>query len=214
MLEAPASPDQGGPGPAGPRPDDPLSGLVRPAVAGDRGAMRELLKAVAPLVARAVRRVMGRGHPDLEDVAQQVLSGFVERLPSFRGESSVSHFVERIALYRALTARRDADLRGRLVVVVSGEELERSAPDGMPAEVLDTRDRVRGALLDALDGMPPAQAEALALHFLFDHTVPEIAIMLGAPQETVRSRLRHGKRLLRARIEADRRLADLWEDLR
>jgi RNA polymerase sigma-70 factor (ECF subfamily) len=67
-------------------------------------------------------------------------------------------------------------------------------------------------LLEALEALPPPQAEALALHFLFDHTVPEIAGMLGVPPETVRSRLRLGKQALRARIVSDTRLAALLEE--
>src|SRR5215218_497134 len=48
---------------------DTSQALVTAAAAGDRAAMRDLLVAVAPVVARAVRRVMGRGHPDVDDVA-------------------------------------------------------------------------------------------------------------------------------------------------
>ena len=63
----------------------------------------------------------------------------------------------------------------------------------------------------ALEALPDPQAEALALHFLFDHTVVEIAGMVGVPQETVRSRLRLGKQALRALITNDGTLAALRE---
>jgi len=76
-----------------------------------------------------------------------------------------------------------------------------------------TASRVRAALLSAMDALPPAQAEALALHFLFDHTVAEIAAMADCPEETIRSRLRLGKRTLRALIGRDARLASLREVL-
>src|SRR6185369_13478038 len=87
---------------------------VTRAVDGDQAAMRRLLDEVAPVMVRAARRVLGRGHPDVEDVAQQGLAAFVARLPTFRNESSVAHFAERIAIYRALTARRDAAVRRRI----------------------------------------------------------------------------------------------------
>lgn len=188
---------------------DTYRSMVTAAAAGDRVAMRDLLVAVAPVVARAVRRVMGRGHPDVEDVAQQALAAFVDRLGTFRGECSVAHFAERIALYRALAARKAAGARQRRLVVTTQAELELSAEAVLPPDA--SSGQLRAALLEALCALPPPQMEALALHFLFDHTVAEIAAMTAVPFETVRSRLRHGKRELRARVKHDRRLAGLRE---
>ena len=71
----------------------------------------------------------------------------------------------------------------------------------------------RELLLEALETLSPPQAEVLALHFLFDHTIGEIAGMMGTPEETVRSRLRLGKQSLRARIMRDPRLVPLREEL-
>jgi RNA polymerase sigma-70 factor (ECF subfamily) len=191
----------------------PSEGLAARAQTGDRTALRVLLTAISPVVARACRRVLGERHPDLDDVAQQALTAFVQRLRFFRGDSSLAHFAERIAVYRALTWRRDVGVRLRMAVSVPSDELE-TAPDGGPgpdAEVAARR--VRAALLTAMDALPAAQAEALALHFLFEHTVPEIAAMVDCPEETVRSRLRLGKQALRARISQDARLALLREVL-
>jgi RNA polymerase sigma-70 factor (ECF subfamily) len=180
---------------------------------GDRAALRGLLVAVSPVVARACRRVLGDRHPDLDDVAQQALTGFVQRLRFFRGDSSIAHFAERIAVYRALTCRRDAGVRLRMTVPVAPDELE-TAPDGGPGpDAQVAASRARALLLAAMDSLPRPQAEVLALHFLFDHTVAEIAAMADCPEETVRSRLRLGKKALRARISEDSRLASLREVL-
>jgi RNA polymerase sigma-70 factor (ECF subfamily) len=191
--------------------DDGLAALVPAAVAGDRAAMRALLGGVAPIVARACRRVMGRGDAEAEDVAQQALAGFVDRLATFRGESTVAHFAERIAVYRALSARRNAGVRRRHVDVVDGPILEDASDDGpAPDASVDDRHR-RSLLVRALEALSEPQAEALALHFLFDHTVAEIAGMVGAPPETVRSRLRLGKQALRTLIAKEAALAALRE---
>lgn len=192
---------------------DELRPLVGPARSGDRAAMRALLTAVAPVVARAARRILGRSNAEAEDVAQQALAAFVARLDTFRGESSLKHFAERIAVYRALTARRDAQVRQRhLTPGLSVDEIDLALPEAGHEAGVAGRDR-RELLLEALETMPAPQAEALALHFLFDHTIGEIAGMLGAPQETVRSRLRLGKQSLRTRIMRDPRLAPLREEL-
>lgn len=194
---------------------DELRPLVAPARGGDRAAMRTLLLAVAPVVARAARRVLGRANPEAEDVAQQALAAFVERLDSFREESTVKHFAERIAVYRALTARRDAQVRGRHVSAeISLDEIGHTGgPSGEAPHTAALQGRRRELVLEALETLPAAQAEALALHFLFDHTVVEIAGMTGTPPETVRSRLRLAKQGLRARIMGDPRLSPLREEL-
>ena len=176
--------------------------------------MRALLLAVAPQVARAARRVLGRSHPDVEDVGQQALAALVERLPLFRGESSVAHFAERIAVYRALTARRNAGVRRRFATELLPPEIVSAATDAAVSPFAGAVEQARRAqLLEALDALPAAQAEALVLHFLFDHTVAEIAAMTGAPDETVRSRLRLGKQALRVKIERDVRLGALREEI-
>jgi RNA polymerase sigma-70 factor (ECF subfamily) len=207
--------DAPAPGPSAPPPVyvDPPAALVTRAQSGDRAALRALLTVVSPVVARACRRVLGDRHPDLDDVAQQALTGFVQRLRFFRGDSSVAHFAERITVYRALTWWRDARVRLRMTVAVAPDELE-TRPSGGPAPDAElAASRVRALLLTAMEALPPAQEEALVLHFLFDHTVAEIAAMADCPEETVRSRLRLGKQALRTRITEDVRLRPLREVL-
>jgi RNA polymerase sigma-70 factor (ECF subfamily) len=193
---------------------DPSARFVAAAAQGNRAAMRSLLAAVAPVVIRAARRMLGAGHPDVEDVAQQALAAFAERLPAFRGESSVAHFAERIAIYRALTARRDDGVQRRIEEQAILERPDEDPDTLAPSPFASVAARAqRGLLLQALDTLAEAQAEALALHFLFDHTVAEIAGMTGAAEETVRSRLRLGKQTLRKNIEKDVRLHALREEV-
>ncbi|HQY63681.1 MAG TPA: hypothetical protein PK141_19925, partial [Polyangiaceae bacterium] len=58
--------------PPQPAPLDPAKAamleLAREAAAGDGRATAQLLRAVAPLVTRVVRAVLGGGHPDVADV--------------------------------------------------------------------------------------------------------------------------------------------------
>ena len=55
---------------------------------------------------RIVRKVLGRGHPDIDDVTQDAVIALLTALLTFRGECSVEHFANRIALLTALAARR------------------------------------------------------------------------------------------------------------
>jgi RNA polymerase sigma-70 factor (ECF subfamily) len=54
------------------------------------------------------------------------------------------------------------------------------------------------AVIEALRRLPEAQREAVALHYLADLQVIEIADLLGVPEGTVKSRLMRGREALAA----------------
>src|SRR5688500_17485903 len=91
---------------------DELTVLVQGAVAGDARSTRTLIMSVMPAVLRAVRGVLGKEHPDVEDAAQDAVLGFVRALPQFRFECSALHFACRVAVRTALNARRHGRVRG------------------------------------------------------------------------------------------------------
>lgn len=174
--------------------------LARTAAAGDTRATAQLLRAVAPLVMRVVRAVLGGGHPDVADVVQQSLIGLVRALPAFRGECAPEGYAQTIAMRTALLARR----RGRIDRARRDDNAETEAavcPDATPEDdALAARRRV--LLRDLLAELPVEQAEALGLRIVLGWSLDEVAIAAGAPLNTIRSRLRLAKEALRRRIEA------------
>ena len=74
-----------------------------------------------------------------------------------------------------------------------------------PCDLLIVREIAR----ELLGQLPEAQAEALAMHLALGHSIEEVAAAVGAPGNTVRSRIRLAKEALRARIDGDPRLAEL-----
>jgi RNA polymerase sigma factor (sigma-70 family) len=191
---------------------DPLAPLTAAAANGDVHAARTLLVAVAPTIFGAVRGVLGTAHPDLEDIAQDVALALLQSLPAFRGECSLRNYASRIAVRRALNARRQSGFRARWA---ADWPLDEDAPlfDGgatLPDVVAAGR-RWR-AMFALLHSIPEPQAEALVLHFILGHTVEEIAAMVSAPVNTIRSRLRVAKETLRAQIKDDQEFADWREE--
>jgi RNA polymerase sigma factor (sigma-70 family) len=176
--------------------------LARGAAGGDVRATRRLLEVVAPRVARVVRAVMGSHHPEVEDAAQLALIGFVQALPSFRGECDPAQFAARIAVRTAGAVRRRARSRaGATDGAVDVDDLE--AP---PEEIEATRRRE--AIRSLVDGIPEEQGEVLVLRIMLGWALKEIAETTGAPLNTVRSRLRLAKEAIRRRIADDPVLAD------
>ena len=86
-----------------------LDARARAALGGDSSALRDFLRAVAPIVRRVCRGVMGRDNPELEDAIQDCLIDVARSLPHFRFEGHASHYVTKIAMRRkvASEARRN-----------------------------------------------------------------------------------------------------------
>lgn len=191
---------------------DPLADLARAAAAGDRAAIRTFLVTIGPHLLSVVRRVLGASHPDVDDVTQESAFAVMDALARYRGESSVLHFVCRVAVLTAMAARRRGGAQKRRSIRDDETEVELLA-SRLPAadEVLSARDAA-AVIRELLDSLPAEQAEVLALHCVMGYTVREIADASCVPVETVRSRLRLSKQLLRRYVLGDPRLEDVIEE--
>jgi RNA polymerase sigma factor (sigma-70 family) len=185
--------------PQGPR--DELAALAGAFAEGNVGAARTLVSAVGGTVLSAVRMVLGPGHTDVEDVAQDSMIGFLEGLARFRGECSIVHFAGRVAVLTAMAARRRQRTRDRWVVADEDESgLVAAGADSSPLARLEAARR-RETVRRLLDELPETTAEAVALHFILGHTVQEIAAATQVPVNTVWSRLRIGKERMREKLD-------------
>ena len=196
------------PGPA--QPHDELAELVTAIFGGDKAALRTFLSAVVPHLIRVVRRVLGPGHPDIEDVAQEAAYGVVDALPRFRGEGTVLHFACRTAVLTAMNVRRRDRTRKR-DRMRDALDIDSIAADDESPEALAVQGALAPIVRQLLDVLPDPLAEALALHAVLGYTVSEIAQSAGVPVETVRSRLRLAKRALRKHILEDGTLREVAE---
>jgi RNA polymerase sigma-70 factor (ECF subfamily) len=183
--------------------DDPFAALARAVVEQRPHAAREFLVAVAPLVLRSVRQILGRDHQDTEDIVQEALVAALDALPRFRGACSTSHFVRRVGVLTALNARRRFQLREQIAPRALDTDAEHVAARGRtPAEEVDA-ERRRALFIGLLEELPTAQAEAIALHCVLGYTVAETAAAMGVPVNTVRGRIVSAKAALRERLTAD-----------
>jgi RNA polymerase sigma factor (sigma-70 family) len=187
-------------------PDD-LAGLVRQVLAGDDKATRAFLAAAAVPMLSVVRRVLGNGHPEAEDVLQEALMGLLTGLPRFRGESRAVHFANRVALFTAMAARRRWRTRTQFLDDNAEGARAEIDPAGSPLDAA-IENRRRQTLRRVLDDLPSKSAEVLAMHFILGYRVEEIAAALHIPINTVWSRLRVGKEAFRRRVENDSQFKD------
>lgn len=186
---------------------DPTAALVARARTGDRPALSELLRTVAPGMLGAIRAVLGSADAEVEDVLQDSFVALAAALTGFRGESSLAHFARRIAVNQALMLRRRRRVQRR---AVDRLDLDRGGQESVAKGAAAERRRI--ALRALLDQLPAEQAEALVLFFVLRYSLEEIAEATGAPRNTVRSRLRLGRERLRDLVAADETLYAALEE--
>ena len=192
--------------PRGPR--DDLAPLASAVAGGDPEAVRTFVTAVGGTVLSAVRMVLGPKHRDVDDVTQDALVGLLEALGRFRGECTVAHFAGRVAVLTAMAARRRQRTRDHWVVPAEAEgDRVAAGPESSPLAQLEAQRR-RAAVRQLLDELPEPIGESMALRFMLDHTVEEIAAATNVSVNTVWSRLRIGKQRLRHKLASDTRLSE------
>lgn len=190
---------------------DELWPLARAAASGNPDAAATLLTHVGGPMLSVVRRVLGRAHADVDDVTQDAVIALLDSLSSFRGDSSVLHYACRIALLKALSARRRAGVRLRHLEPPEVLEAEQAAEEHSSPLSTALANRRRAFLRQLLDELPEVISEALALHFILGYTVEEIAASSSVSPNTVWSRLRLGKQALKRKLDRDADLAELLE---
>lgn len=186
----PGSPPHSQPAASGTRitADDPR---IPAAVAGDRAAASALLTELLPRTRNLVRYLM-RGDADVDDLAQNALIEVLRSLPSFRGESNLTTWADRITVRTVMRSvgrrQRDRELRARVEPELRAREPWLDAGD-------DYTERRRLALV--MDTLPDAQRQAVVLHYVVGVSVPDMAEEIGVSFDTVKSRLRLGMERLR-----------------
>jgi len=170
---------------------NPADLRVAAAARGDRAAAEALLLEVLPRVRNLVRYLV-RGDAAVDDMSQEALVALLRGLTTYRGEGSFAAWADRVTARSVFCEIRRGRVRGGRLSVV-GDEIDRAQDAGPDPESWVARRRV----VALLDEMPDEQRHAVVLHHVVGLSVPEIAQELGAPAETVRSRLRLGMRRLR-----------------
>jgi len=187
---------------------DPALVLAGAAARREPAALRLILEQVSPSLLRAVRRILGAQHPAVEDVLQESLVAFVKALAAYRGESSLRTYGSRIAVRTALAYSRQA--RERRAWDAEHERAEQSLipPSSSPEDAAQA-ERRRHALRGMLRELPEEQAETFALRIVLGYSIEEVAAATGVQANTVRSRMRRAREVLKARLDADPRLSAL-----
>ncbi|MDW8362670.1 MAG: RNA polymerase sigma factor [Myxococcales bacterium] len=143
------------------------------------------------------------------ELHQEVFLRVAQRAAEFQGEAKVSTWIFTIARNLCIdTSRKMAFRRHRSLDETSGEDadgpslVERTAGAGAGVERQAIGSELRRRLLEAIDALPPEQREVFLMREVHDMPFRDIAAVVGAPENTVKSRMRYAlERLQRALTE-------------
>jgi RNA polymerase sigma-70 factor (ECF subfamily) len=170
--------------------------LVIAAILGDLEAFEELVVRYRPAVVRLARTIVGSD--DAEDVAQESLLLAFKALPSIDEPRKFAAWLSAITRHRALRFSKSEDRHLRKRVALDEALLEKIEALARPLA-----DKVRDEeMIKALDSLSNDYAMPLRLRFLDDMPLNRIAAFMGVPLSTVKWRIHHGKKLLRAKVES------------
>lgn len=128
-----------------------------------------------------------------EDLVQEAMLAAYSRWDRLGGYDSPRAWVRRVVLQRAMkAAKKQANERRAHERSRRPDDLTQDAPP-----------LVDPALMAVLGALPTQQRAVLALHYLADHSVREIAESLGIAEGTVKAHLFKGRLRLATTLESD-----------
>ncbi|MBL8261640.1 MAG: RNA polymerase sigma factor [Xanthomonadaceae bacterium] len=173
--------------------------LVASAQAGDRAAWERLVVRWQPRLLRHAWRLTG--HADR--AADRVQDAWIDIWKGLRKLDDVVAFPA--WAFRIVTRRCQRDWHAHERAHADLLDIADTPYDSDDAAAADgmARDIDVARVQAAMATLPPTQRAALSLFHLEDLSVAEISIALDVPPGTVKTRLMHARRKIRARLEGD-----------
>jgi RNA polymerase sigma-70 factor (ECF subfamily) len=178
--------------------------LIQLIANGHKGAMRILFERHNVAVYRFVLRLT-KSSSAAEDIVSEVFLEAWRRADGFEGRSRVSTWLLAIARNKAFTTfRRDP------TIPLEDELAAGIADPGDDAEtVLNRKDR-SSIVGRCLAQLPPAQREVIDLVYYHEKSVKDVALIVGIPEGTVKTRMFHARRRT-AELLKEAGMHGLWE---
>jgi len=171
--------------------------LISQILAGEPDLYQEIVRKYQRMVA-SVAYKMGVRQDDMEDLVSEVFIKAYRNLSLYRPDHAFSTWLYRLATNRVLDA-----LRSRRRSLKTDPLDERVVAGGEPADqMLQDRDRAQ-VVTRALERLPEEYRAPIVLLHLEERKVSEIALTLGIPEGTVKTRLARGRARLKKILEQD-----------
>ncbi|MCP4675451.1 MAG: RNA polymerase sigma factor [Deltaproteobacteria bacterium] len=172
--------------------------MAQRASQGDPVARRQLVTHLMNRV-RSTTRYLAGGHPDAEDYAQLAFIEILQSVASYRGDSTLESWAEKITVRTAMRCIKKQRWRGQYMIVNSEYEGRQDA--GVEEQVVNRR--VMRRFAEILGTFKPRFRAAMMLKLVYGHSISEISEITDTSEFTVKYLLRVGRKKLRRQIKHD-----------
>ncbi|MGZ9810094.1 RNA polymerase sigma factor [Pseudoroseicyclus sp. H15] len=182
--------------------------LVAAARTGDRAAMDRLVRLWSPRLMAHAARLLGE-REEARDAVQDAWAEILRALPALRDDAAFLPFALRITGRRVGRIIAGRQRRRAVASEASAQALALPAIDsGVAGEGASDAARVRLAL----QALPPEHRATMALFYLEDLTVADVAAAMDVPLGTIKTRLMHARAKMRVLLEPQQKEQDDVED--
>lgn len=177
--------------------------MARRIAAGDRDALRQLMRRYNQTLYRTARSIL-KDDAEAEDAVQEAYILAYRAMGGFRGDAKLSTWLVRIVVNESIGRARKRSRRAEVIQLNGSMEQNDDAAE-VPMNEASSEQPERAAmraemrrLLEAkIDQLPDAFRTVFVLRALEEMSVDEAAVCLGIPPATVRTRYFRAKGLLR-----------------
>ena len=164
---------------------------------GDQAAFEELVRLYEKRVLALTQR-MCKNPEDAAEAAQEAFFAAWRGLKNFRGDSSFSTWIYRLASNACVDLLRREGKR-QTAVSLDDEELNLDLPSPLPSPQEEAeRQELRERIEAGLQALPPEYRAALVLREIQQLRYDEIGQVLNVDIGTVKSRINRGRKKLRS----------------
>ncbi|CCD97530.1 RNA polymerase sigma factor [Bradyrhizobium sp. STM 3809] len=179
--------------------------LIRRAKTRDETAIRAILQANNRRLFRIARGIL-RNDSEAEDVVQETYLRALTHLDEFRGQSSISTWLVRIAMNEAM-----GRLRGQRPVLQldagpetkAGAEVIRFPVTSSDPETSVAQRQIQAVVERAIDDLSEPFRLVFIARVIEEMSIEETADLLGLKPETVKTRLHRARTMLRENVEKE-----------
>lgn len=184
--------------------------LVSLSIAGNDLAFAQIMRRYNRLLFRTARSIL-KSDDDTQDALQEAYLRAWRALATFRAEARLSTWLVRIVANEALgRLRRNGAQAARIVPLSASVDADDETPEmQMQANPNDQpepsvmRAQIRQQIEARIDTLPDAFRTVFMLRGVEEMSVEEVALVLGIPEATVRTRFFRARSMLREGLSRD-----------
>ncbi len=165
------------------------------AAAGDRAAERRIALMILPGVRNIVAYAVNNP-ATADDITQSAMLKILCSLKDYRGESSIEFWATRIAIRMAMRAVKTSRRRQFLLNFLP-EPRSPFVGSDEKAQAAQLRRQIN----TMVGKLPDKQQTAVRLRYVHEYSIEEISEITGVSENTIRDRLRVGKRKLKRLLD-------------